>query len=101
MATVQIEGFCPHYENVNGSLEIARRLSAIVLVAFNHAYATGEVEVARKLRSVRKVTEVKQPGGDKRTRYDAVVNVDLWVGFVDAHNTYRDCAKIPARRHPI
>ena len=87
MATVQIEGFCPDYENVNGSLEIARRLSAKVLVAFNHAYATGEVEVARKLRSVRKVIEVKQPGGDKRTRYDAVVNVDLWVGFVDAYNT--------------
>ena len=68
-------------------MEIARRVSAKVLVAFNHAYTTGEVEVARKLRSVRKVTEVKQPGGDKRTRYDAVVNVDLWDGFVDAYNT--------------
>ena len=89
MATVQIEGLGPDYENVNGSLEIARRLSDKVLVAFNHAYATGDLEVARKLRSVLKVTEAKRPGGDKRTRYDAVVHADLWVGFVEARNTYR------------
>jgi hypothetical protein len=86
MATVQIEGLGPDYENVNGSLEIARRLSAKVLVAFNRAYATGEVEVARKLRSVLKVTDAKRPGGDKRTCYGDVVHADLWVGFIEAYN---------------
>lgn len=88
MATVQIEGLGPDFENLNGSLEITRRLSDKVLAAFNHAYATGEEEVAKKLRAVLQMTEAKRPKGDKRTGYDAVVHADLWVGFVDARNKY-------------
>ena len=88
MATVRIEGLGPDYENFNGSLEITRRLSDKVLAAFNHAYATGEEEIANKLRAVLKQTESKRPNSDKRTAYDAVVHADLWVGFVDARNTY-------------
>ena len=52
MATVQIDGLGPDYESVNGILAITRRLSDKVLAAFNHAYATGEVDVASKLRAV-------------------------------------------------
>lgn len=48
MATVKIEGLSPEFENLNGSLEIIRRLSDKVLAAFNHAYANGEKEVAKK-----------------------------------------------------
>lgn len=88
MATVQIEGLGPEFENLNGSLEITRRLSDKVLAAFNHAYATGEDEVAEKLRAVLKMTEAKRPKTDKRTSYDAVRHADLWVGFVDARNKY-------------
>jgi len=88
LATVQIEGLGPEFENLNGSLEITRRLSDKVLAAFNHAYATGEDEVAKKLRAVLKMTEAKRPKTDKRTSYDAVRHADLWVGFVDARNKY-------------
>ncbi|MGB0632494.1 MAG: hypothetical protein ACPGRZ_17530 [Alphaproteobacteria bacterium] len=90
MATVKIEGLGPEFENQNGSLEITRRLSDKVLAAFNHAYATGEEEIAKKLRAVLKMTEEKRPLSDQRIRYDAVVHADLWVGFVDARNKYND-----------
>lgn len=89
MATVKIAGLAPDYESVNGSLEITRRLSDKVLAAFNHAYAIGEIEVAKKLRLVLKTTEAKRPKSDQRTRYDAVVHADLWVAFVDARDSYR------------
>ena len=32
----------------------------------------------------------KRPNSDKRTSYNAVEHADLWVGFVDARNTYND-----------
>lgn len=89
MATVQIDGLGPDYESVNGTLAITRRLSDKVLAAFNHAYATGEIEVASKLRAVLQVTESKRPKGDKRGGYDATAHADLWVGFVEARNTYK------------
>lgn len=89
MATVQIDGLDPDYERVNGTLEITRRLSDKVLAAFNHAYATGEVEVAEKLRAVLQVTESKRPRGDKRGGYDAVVHADLWIAFVEARDAYK------------
>lgn len=98
MATVQTDGLTPDYESVNGTLEITRRLSDKVLAAFNHAYATGEVDVAKKLRVVLQITESKRPGGDKRTGYDAVVHADLWMSFVKSRNAYKDlCEKKGAR----
>lgn len=93
MATVQIDGLGPDYESVNGTLAITRRLSDKVLAAFNHAYATGEVEVASKLRAVLQVTEAKRPKGDKRGGYDATVHADLWVGFVEARNSYKELSE--------
>ena len=89
MATVQIDGLGPDYESVSGTLAITRRLSDKVLAAFNHAYATSELEVAAKLRTVLKITESKRPKGDKRGGYDATAHADLWVGFVEARNTYK------------
>lgn len=89
MATVQIDTLDHDYESVNGTLEITRRLSDKVLAAFNHAYATGEVEVAKKLRAVLQVTESKRPKRDKRGGYDAVVHADLWIEFVEARDAYK------------
>ena len=93
MATVTIAGLAPDYESVNGTLEITRRLSDKVLAAFNHAYATGETDVADKLKSVLKTTESRRPKGDQRVRYDAVVHAELWVGFVDARDRYRQVSE--------
>ena len=89
MATVSIDGLAPDYQSISGTLAITRRLSDKVLAAFNHAYATGELEVAAKLRAVLQITEARRPRGDKRTGYDATAHADLWVGFVEARNTYR------------
>ena len=98
MATVQIQGLAPDYENVNGGLEITRRLSDKVLAAFNHAYATGEVEIAEKLRSVLRQTEAKRPGGAKRAPYDAPRHADLGTAFAEARNRYRVvCEKTAAK----
>ena len=46
MVTAQIAELGPEFEDLNSSLEITRRFSDRVLAAFNHAYATGEDEVA-------------------------------------------------------
>lgn len=89
MATAQIDALDPDYESVNGTLEITRRLSDKVLAAFNHAYATGEVEVAKKLRAVLQVTESKRPKQNKRGGYDAVLHADLWMKFVEARDAYK------------
>jgi len=102
MATVQIDGLGPDYDSVNGTLAITRRLSDKVLAAFNHAYATGEVEVASKLRTVLLVTESKRPKGDKRGGYDATAHADLWVGFVEARNAYKTlCEKKGAKESDL
>ena len=98
MATVKIEGLSPEFENLNGSLEITRRLSDKVLAVFNHAYATGEREVAKKLRSVLQMTEAKRPKSDKRTSYNAVEHADLWVGSVTRITT---SAPRKVQRNPI
>jgi len=98
MATVQIDGLGPDYESVNGILAITRRLSDKVLAAFNHAYATGEVDVASKLRAVLQVTEAKRPKSDKRGGYDATAHADLWVGSVEERNSYKAfCEKTGAK----
>ncbi len=89
MATVSIDGLAPDYQSISGTLAITRRLSDKVLAAFNHAYATGELEVAAKLRAVLQITEAKRPKGDKRGGYDATAHADLWVSFVEARNTYK------------
>ena len=60
------------------------------MAACNHACATGEEEIAKKLRAVLKMTEEKRPLSDQRIRYDAVVHADLWVRFVGARNKYND-----------
>ena len=98
MATVQIDGFGPGYESVYGTLAITRRLSDKVLAAFNHSYATGEVDVASKLRAVLQVTEAKRPKGDKRGGCDATAHADLWIGFVEERNSYKAyCKKTGAK----
>jgi hypothetical protein len=38
---------------------------------------------------VLKITESRRPKGDKRGGYDATAHADLWVGFVEARNTYK------------
>ena len=89
MATAQLDGLTPDCDSVNGTLAITRRLSDKVRTAFNHAYATGEVDVAKKLRAIWQVTEPKRRGGDKRSGYDAVVQADLWMDFVKLRDTYK------------
>ena len=88
MATVRIEGLSPDYSDVSGTLEITRRLSDKVLAAFNHAYATGEHDIAEQLRRVLKLTEEKRAGSDRRGTYSALAHADLWVGFIEARNRY-------------
>ncbi len=89
MATVNIQGLAPDYDSAVGVLEVNRRLSDKVLAAFNHAYAAGEADVAKQLRNVLKLAESKRVSGDKRITYSALEHADLWVGFVDARETYK------------
>lgn len=71
----------------------AQRLSDKILSAFNHAYAVGERETARRLRQALIASEtggkLTVKGGDRRHGYDPVGQADLWVNFVDARNSYK------------
>ena len=70
--------------------ESRRRLSDKILAAFNHAYAVGEVDVARTLKSALKQNEKRASKyKEMRRSYDPLGEADLWVAFVEARNAYR------------
>jgi len=74
--------------------EHKRRLSDKILAAFNHAYAVGEDDVAKKLRDALSVNEGKsaqraKQGGYERIGYDPLGQADLWIEFVEARNGYK------------
>ena len=67
-----------------------RRLSDKILAAFNHAYATGELEVAKQLHRALKTNQGKGcDGEDKRQSYDPVGQAELWIAFVEARDRYK------------
>jgi len=71
------------------SLEKGRRLSDKILIAFNHAYASGEAEVAKRLKTALKVSLNESPFREMRKHYDPLGAADLWEKFVDARDAYR------------
>ena len=70
--------------------ESIRRLSDKILAAFTHAYAVGEQDVAKKLKTALAANE-KNAGATKNRRAGdgAVGQADLWVKFVDARDGYK------------
>ena len=67
-----------------------RRLSDILLAAFNHAYAVGERDIAGKLRAMlSEVEERKRPYKTERRDAGPLSQADLWVAFVEARDQYR------------
>ncbi len=67
-----------------------RRLSDILLAAFNHAYAVGERDIAGKLRiMLSEVEERKRPYKTERRDAGPLSQADLWVAFVEARDQYR------------
>lgn len=72
-----------------------RRLTDKILAAFNHAYAVGDIEVARRLRAVLAMAEeherrrVREEPGRERRGGAAVDQADLWVAYVEARNRYQ------------
>jgi hypothetical protein len=72
--------------------EGGRRLAEKILAAFNHAYAVGEQEVAKKLRAALVASTTPRPGGrmaERRGSYDPLAQADMWVAFVEARNNYK------------
>ena len=72
-----------------GEPDHSRRLGDKILAAFNHAYATGEIEIARSLRQALIDCEAAARGaGAERRESSLLRHADLWVGFVEARNSY-------------
>jgi hypothetical protein len=70
--------------------ESRRRLSDKILAAFNHAYAVGEVDVAKTLKGALRQNEKRpSPYKELRRSYDPLGEAELWVAFVEARNAYR------------
>ncbi len=69
----------------------SRRLSDKVLAAFNHAYAVGEIDVARNLREILAKLERDRviAHSQRKANPVALSHADLWVVFVEARNDYR------------
>lgn len=66
-----------------------RRLTDILLAAFNHAYAVGERDIADKLRDMLEELDGRRYNGTERRRSDALSQAELWVAFVEARDRYR------------
>ena len=73
-----------------GQPEYNRRLSDKLLAAFNHAYATGERDLAKSLRAMLKAVDARhrQAAGVARAN-SALGEADLWMVFVEARDRYR------------
>jgi len=69
-----------------------RRLTDKILAAFNHAYAVGDLEVARRLRDALALAEDHERNraliltGAQRRGGSAVEQADLWAACVEARN---------------
>jgi hypothetical protein len=88
------QAFLAVIEQHLGVPEYDRRLSDKILAAFNHAYATGEHEVAKQLRSVLDDVERGLRGlGKQRRANGAIEDAERWSRFVDARDRYHAVAK--------
>jgi hypothetical protein len=73
-----------------------RRLTDKVLAAFNHAYAMGEMELARSLWECLVTAEkLGQMNHGRRRPNQALDLAAEWVAFVDARDRYREVSRAP------
>ncbi len=73
-----------------------RRLTDKVLAAFNHAYAMGEMELARSLWECLVAAEKLGQQQHQRRRPNQALDLAAeWVAFVDARDRYREVSRLP------
>jgi hypothetical protein len=73
-----------------GEPEYTRRLADKILSAFNHAYASGQHDIARDLRAALvKLDERVRTAGPTRRAHSVVEEADRWVAFVQARDRYK------------
>lgn len=71
-----------------------RRLSDKILAAFNHAYAAGEEEIARRLHSALVAAERQAASLNPERRIGtALLQAELWVGYIETRNRYLGMAQ--------
>jgi hypothetical protein len=71
-----------------------RRLSDKILAAFNHAYAAGEEEIARRLHTALVAAERQASSQNPERRVGtALLQAELWVGYIEARNRYLGLAQ--------
>jgi hypothetical protein len=81
--------------SLHGMPGFDRRLTDKILAAFNHAYAAGDVDVARRLHAALALDEdherrqLRTLDGAERRGTDAVDQAGLWVAYVEARNSYQ------------
>jgi hypothetical protein len=73
-----------------------RRLTDKVLAAFNHAYAMGEMDLARTLWECLAAAEKLGQQQHQRRRPNQALDLAAeWVAFVDARDRYREVSRAP------
>lgn len=70
-----------------------RRLTDKILAAFNHAYAMGEMDLARSLWECMVAAEKLGKQYHRRRPNQAVDLAAEWVAFVDARDRYREVSR--------
>lgn len=78
-----------------------RRLTDKILAAFNHAYAMGEMDLARNLWECLVAAEkLGQISHSRRRPNQALDLAAEWVAFVDARDRYREVSRTPQTQTP-
>lgn len=72
-----------------------RRLTDKILAAFNHAYAMGEMDIARSLWDCLVAAERLGQQYRRRRPNQALDLAAEWVAFVDARDRYREASRTP------
>jgi hypothetical protein len=77
--------------SATGAPRYNRRLGDKVLAAFNHAYATGAIELAAQLREILARIEADrgEDHGERRYSSTTLGQADLWMSFVEARNDFQ------------
>jgi len=77
-----------------------RRLTDKILAAFNHAYSSGEMDLARSLWDcLAEAERISQQRYTRRRPNQALEMARKWMAFVDARNTYRSLCEDGAKEN--
>ena len=92
----------PEVTSSMGVPRFTKRLSDKILMAYNHAFAVGELDLAQDLFKALEVAEEQERQIATRMEFGAVNLARCWEAFVNSRNIYETCqVEVPVDTHRL